>query len=43
MCKRCIPAASYQYGLFKLMLMGPQGFGDLGRRAIYYQGAGEHL
>ena len=25
MCKRCIPAVSYQYGLFKLMLMGAPG------------------
>ena len=26
----------------KSATFGPRGFGDLGRRAIYFQGAGEH-
>ena len=28
--------------VLKLKKWAPRGFGDLGRRAIYFQGAGEH-
>ena len=28
--------------LFRAGSRAPMGFGDLGRRAIYFQGAGEH-
>ena len=28
--------------IYKLANVAPRGFGDLGRMAIYFQGAGEH-
>ena len=34
--------ALFSYYSTKGAPMGPRGFGDLGRRAIYFQGAREH-
>ena len=35
-------AASSKAVVLMLIKWAPRGFGDLGRMAIYFQGAGEH-
>ena len=38
-----MPVSAGSSGKNGIIFMGPpRGFGDLGRRAIYFQGAGEH-
>ena len=38
----CLHVCTYACMLTYGHMYGPQGFGGFGRRAIYFQGAGEH-